>query len=62
VLEAHLLEVIGDEVGRGSRIGIVLGKRPDARDAEQVEVVGQTLVPGALEKRVKVGEVSFADL
>jgi len=62
VLEAHPLEVIGDEMCRRPGVGVVLGKRPDARDAKQVEVVGETLVAGALEKRVKVGEVPFADL
>ena len=35
VLEAHLREAVGHELGRRAHVGVVLGQRADARDAQQ---------------------------
>ena len=49
-------ESIGDELGGRPHVGVVFGQRADARDAQQIEVVGQALVCRPLEERVQVVE------
>jgi hypothetical protein len=61
VLEAHRGETIGDEMGRSANVRCVLSERTDARDAQQLEVVGYALVVRTLGERIEVGEVAFAD-
>ncbi len=56
VLQAPSLQPLRHELGRSHHVRVVLRERPDARDAQEVDVVGQALVRRAVQEGVDAGD------